>query len=241
MKLKVCNKPNFGKIDFLCDDEIHKKLNEYELTKSFLNKSNTTVFLGKQGSGKTSLMVNFVTKLYKKCFHKIYIFMPSYSRASIKNNLFDKNLDASQIYDELNEESITDVYEKCKYNSENKMRSLIIYDDVQKSLKDPSVLLSLKNMIANQRHLRIVNFFMMQNYFSLDKSLRELINNVILFKLGKTQMEKVYNEVIEGNKDDFNVIRNYVFDKPYRWMFINLATQRQFKEFDEIIINDEDD
>ena len=177
IRIKENNKPNIEKIKFECDEEIHKKLNEYELTKDFLNKSNTTIFIGRQGSGKTSLMINIIKKLYKKCFHFIYVFMPHSSRKSLHNNIFDKYLDSSQIYEELNEESINELYIKLKYNSENGYRSLVIYDDVQKSLKDNTVLLSLKNIIANQRHLKVCNIILLQNYYALDKSLRELANN----------------------------------------------------------------
>jgi DNA replication protein DnaC len=66
LKVIPCNKPNISTIKFECDDEIHKSLNEYPLTRDFFNKSNTTVFLGRPGSGKTSLLVNFITKIYKK-------------------------------------------------------------------------------------------------------------------------------------------------------------------------------
>jgi len=182
IKIIENKKPNIEKIKFACDNILHKKLDEYELTKEFLNKSNTTLFIGRQGSGKTSLMVNFVKKLYKKVFHFIYIFMPKSSRSSLNNNIFDKHLPEDQIFDELNQENITILYEKLKENSENGHKSLIIYDDVQKALKSHSVLLSLKNIVANQRHLKVVNFILLQNYFALDKSLRELCNNIILFK-----------------------------------------------------------
>jgi len=205
-----------------------------------MNKSNTTVFIGRQGSGKTSLMVNFVKSLYKKCFHEIIVFMPNTSRKSLSNNIFDKNLDENQIYEELNQQNISLVYEKLKDNSQNGYRTLIIYDDVQKALKDNSVLLSLKNIIANQRHLKVVNFILIQNYFSMEKSLRELINNIILFKLNKSQTEKIFNEVVETAKDKFTKIRNLVFNEPYQWMFINCSSQRIFKGFDEIIYDDDE-
>jgi len=240
VKLKENNKPHLTKIKFECDNEIHKKLNEFELTKDFMNKSNTTVFIGRQGSGKTSLMVNFVKSLYKKCFHEIIVFMPNTSRKSLSNNIFDKNLDENQIYEELNQQNISLVYEKLKDNSQNGYRTLIIYDDVQKALKDNSVLLSLKNIIANQRHLKVVNFILIQNYFSMEKSLRELINNIILFKLNKSQTEKIFNEVVETAKDKFTEIRNLVFNEPYQWMFINCSSQRIFKGFDEIIYDDDE-
>ena len=240
VKLKENNKPHLIKIKFECDNEIHKKLNEFELTKDFMNKSNTTVFIGRQGSGKTSLLVNFVKSLYKKCFHEIIVFMPNTSRKSLSNNIFDKNLDENQIYEELNQQNISLVYEKLKDNSQNGYRTLIIYDDVQKALKDNSVLLSLKNIIANQRHLKVVNFILIQNYFSMEKSLRELINNIILFKLNKSQTEKIFNEVVETAKDKFTEIRNLVFNEPYQWMFINCSSQRIFKGFDEIIYDDDE-
>ena len=58
IRIKENIKPNITKINFACDNEIHKKLNKYELTKEFLNKSNTTLMIGRQGSGKTSLLIN---------------------------------------------------------------------------------------------------------------------------------------------------------------------------------------
>jgi hypothetical protein len=239
IKLKENNKPNITKIVFECDEELHKKLNEYELSKEFLNKSNTTVFVGRQGSGKTSLLINFVKILYKKVFNYIYVIMPHSSRKSLKNNIFDKYLPQDQIYEELNEETITDIYSRLKENSENGYKSLVIYDDVQKALKNHSVLLSLKNIIANQRHLKVVNLILVQNYFALEKSLRELISNIIMFKLNKTQTEKIFNENVEHAKDKFEVIRDFVFDEPYNWMFINISSQKIFKGFDEILYNEE--
>jgi predicted ATP-binding protein involved in virulence len=238
LRIKENDKPHLGKIKFECDVEIHKKLNQYELTKEFLNRSNTTVFIGRQGSGKTSLMINIVKQLYKKCFHFVYVFMPQTSRKSLQNNIFDKNLDESQIYEELNAASIADLYDKLKTNSSNGHRSLIIYDDVQRSLKDNAVLISLKNIVANQRHLKVVNFILLQNYFALEKSLRELINNIFLFKLNKSQTEKVFNECVESGKDQFEEIRNLVYDEPYKWLFINCPSQRIFKGFDEILYNE---
>jgi hypothetical protein len=41
------------------DDPIHEKLNEFELTRDHLNMYNSTAIIGTQGSGKTSLTINF--------------------------------------------------------------------------------------------------------------------------------------------------------------------------------------
>ena len=95
--------------------------------------------------------------------------------------------------------------------------------------------MSLKNIVANQRHLKVCNIILLQNYMALDKSLRELANNLIMFKLNKTQTEKIFEVAVESAKDKFSQIRDLVFDRPYTWMFINLPTQRIFKEWDELI------
>jgi hypothetical protein len=241
MKIKINNKPSIKKIHFSYDEPIHAKFEEFPLTRDFLNQYNTTAFIGTQGSGKTSLAINFLMSFYKKAFHFIYVFMPQTSRNSLNKNIFDKHLPPDQIYEELNEETIDDLYEKLKTNSINGHKSLVVYDDVQRALKDVSVLKSLKNIIANQRHLKTVNLILLQNFFALDKSLRELINNIILFKLGKSQNEKVFNEIIETHRDRFDDIRKLVFDTQHNWLFVNVKSQRIFKMFDEVICDDNEE
>jgi replication-associated recombination protein RarA len=240
IEIKKNNCPNLGKVNFACDRELSSKLNQYELVRDHLNKYNTTLLIGTQGSGKTSLLVNFVKKLYKKVFDKVYVFMPSTSRQSLNPNIFEV-LPEEQLFEELNEETIRHVYEEAKTLSEEGKKTLIIYDDVQRALKNQAVLNSLKNIIANQRHLHVVNLILVQNFFALHKSLREIVNNIILFKLGKSQTDKVFNEIIELHRDKFDKIRDMVYDEKYNWLFVNIASQRIYKKFDEIVFEEEDE
>lgn len=57
--------------------------------------------------------------------------------------------------------------------------------------------------------------------------------------MDKIQQEQIYNSIYEGKKMNFEEINKLVFDKPYTWLFINVPSQRLFKEFDEIIIDDD--
>ena len=239
--LKINPSPPMKKIQFSCDEEIHHKLNEFPLCRDFLNMYNTTAICGTQGSGKTSITINFLLSFYKKCFHHIFVFMPQTSRNSLKNNVFDKYLPKNQIYEELTQETINDLYEKLKDNSAKGFKSLVIFDDVQKGCKDAKVLKSLKSILANQRHLKVVNLILLQNWFALDKSLRELITNVILFKLGKSQTQKVFDEVVETHREKFEQVRKLVYDEPHNWAFINIKSQRMFKMWDEIICDEDED
>lgn len=234
-------KPEIEKIDFNCDVPIHKKLNVWPMVRDNLNKPNTTVICGRQGSGKTNLLVNIIKKVYKKCFHKIYVFMPESSRNSMKDKIFDK-LPPEQLFEELNLETLSNLHNQMKQDALKGMWTLIIYDDVQKSLKNYDIMCKLQEMIANQRHIKLVNIFLVQNFMKIEKQIREIINNIIFFKMDKSQTEKIFNDVVEFHKDKFDVIRDLVFDAPYEWLLISKTNQRMYKGFDEIIIvNDDED
>ena len=83
------DKPNLKVCKMNCDDGLSEKLNAYELTK-FLNKHNTSIFVGKPGSGKTSMIYSLFksSKLLKKTYHNIFVFQPSHSRLSMSDNIF---------------------------------------------------------------------------------------------------------------------------------------------------------
>ncbi len=242
MKIKIVEneKPELQKIKFNCDEKICDKLDEYPMIRDNLNTYNTTLIIGRQGSGKTSLTINFVKKLYRKRFNKIYVFMPETSRNSLNQKIFDV-LPPEQLFEELNYENITQVYEQLKENSKNGHKSLIIMDDVQKALKDGNVISQFKNIVANQRHLKVVNLILLQNYFALDNKVREIVNNVIFFKMDKKQTKKIFEEVSEIPKDIFEEINKIVFDEPHKWVLINQRQKRIYSMFDEIVIDDDDE
>lgn len=242
MKIKLIEleKPNVEKISFNCDEKICPSLDKYPMVRDNLNTFKTTVILGRQGSGKTSLTVNIVKKLYKKKFHKIYLFMPKTSIASLKSNIFSV-LPDDQVFEELNYQNITELNETIKENRENGLKSIIIMDDVQRALKDNNVIKVFKEMIANQRHLNCSFLILLQNYFALDNKVRELIHNVIFFKMDKKQNKKIFEECAEMPQSVFNEINDFIFDEPYNWCLINQRNKKIYKMFDEVEINDDDE
>lgn len=233
-------KPKVDKIDFNCDNKLCEKLDKYPMVRDNLNTFRTTVLIGRQGSGKTSLAINIIKKLYKKKFNKIYLFMPSTSRASLKSNIFDV-LPEEQVFDELTLDNIYELNETIKENREDGLKSLVIMDDVQRSLKDNQIVKIFKEMIANQRHLNCSFIILLQNYFALDNKVRELIHNVIFFKMDKKQNQKIFEEVAEMPANVFYKLNDFIFDEPYNWCLINQRNKKIYKMFDEVIINDEDD
>jgi GTPase SAR1 family protein len=242
MKLQLIelDKPKVDKIDFNCDDKLCEKLDKFPMVRDNLNTYKTSVIIGRQGSGKTSLTINIIKKLYKKKFHKIYVFMPRTSMQSLKNNIF-KALPDEQLFDELNLENIHALNEQIKENREEGLKSLVIMDDVQRALKDNNVVKVFKEMVANQRHLNCSFIILLQNYFALDNKVRELIHNVIFFKMDKKQNKKIFVECAEMPEAVFNQLNDFVFDQQYNWCLINQRNKKIYKMFDEVQIVDDDE
>ncbi len=236
--IKQNTKPNLSHCEMICDKGLHPKLNDFELTK-FMNSHETNLLIGRPGSGKTSLLYSLFKSrsLFNKVFHNIYLFQPSHSRASMKDNLFDKIPD-NQKFDELTFENLQSVLNTIK-NEDPKYNNCIIFDDMTAYLKIPDTLKLLKEMIFNRRHLRLSIFFLVQTWFSVNKDIRKLFSNIFIFRVSKTELKNMFEEVIESKEKYINEISKIVFDEPYKYLMININSQRLFKGFDELIFNDE--
>lgn len=233
------DKPKLPQCKMMCDQGLHDKLEKYELTK-FLNQHSTTLFIGRPKSGKTSLLFSLMKGVMKKCFHKIYVFQPAESRASMSNDLFGK-LPKDQLYNELNYDNLQEVMSRIKEDAEKGLNSLIIFDDQTAHLKKKDTMQLFKELIYNRRHLHASLYFCVQTYYSVPKDLRRLWTNLFIFKTSKDELTNIWNELIEYDDGLLPKIRKLVYDKPYQYLFINTDTQRLFKGFDEIIVQDGED
>ena len=158
IKIKFNESPNIIPCKMLCDECLHDKLNAYDLT-TFMNSHETNLFIGKPKSGKTSLLYSFFKspKLFRKVFHNIFLFQPSHSRASMKDQLFDK-IPYEQKFEELNEASLSIVMNTIKCE-DKKYNNCIIFDDMTAYLKNHETLKLFKELIYNRRHYRTSIFF----------------------------------------------------------------------------------
>ena len=227
--------------EFICDNSpIGEHLNSYDMLRH-LNSYSFDVIIGKPGSGKTSLLISFLTakganKIYRKCFDNILLVMPTHSRNSLKNNIFEHHSE-DKMYEELNIESITDIHNKLKMYSAEEENTLLILDDVGASLKDSSILKMLKTIIYNRRHLKCKIVMLIQSYKSSPLDLRKLVTNVFMFKPSKMEFETLFHELFEQYKDLTLEIMKQVFTEPHKYLMLNVDSQRLYDGFDEIIIN----
>ena len=237
VRIEVLDKPDLGHTKMNCDDTIHEKLTKYPMIKEAWATSSFNVFCARMGQGKTSLMTSLVKKVFKKCFETIYVFMPQNSRASIENDIFGKHLPDEQLFDTLDYDGLSQVYKEIQSHSKEGYHSLIIIDDFQVALKDPDILKVLQKIITKMRHLRTTIFILQQNFQALVKPLRELCSNLILFNVGKSQLEKIFEELMQIDKNKFQEIVDISFKDPHDWILINLHKSRSiYRMFDKIVI-----
>lgn len=245
MKIELVKneKMNLDIPQFNCDNcPLGTHLNKYEML-SHLNSFSFSVLVGKPGSGKTSLVVSFLTgkgnsKVFRKVFENVLIVMPSSSRNSLKKNPF-KNHPEDKMYDELDLETIESIYQRLLESSENKEKTLLILDDIGSSLKDKNIQKLLKKIVYNRRHLKVHIICMLQSFISIPREIRKLISNIFLFKPSKVEMENFCEELFETKKDKAIEIMNYVYDTPHQYLMLNVESQTMYKGFDRMIIHDE--
>lgn len=235
MELVKLSKPKLKPPGMVCDRPLHPKLDNYELT-SYLNSHSTNLLLGKPKSGKSSLLWSMLKdkRMLNKVFDNVYLFQPSHSRASIKNNIFKKHPE-DKMFEELNYEDLDEVMERIR-GTDAKETNVIIFDDQSAYLKNKETLRLFKELIFNRRHLRTSIYFLNQTFFSVPKELRRLFSNIFVFKVSRNEMKNLFEEVVEQDhvKELMPQISKLVFDKPYQYLFINTDNQKFYKGFDRI-------
>lgn len=227
-------KPDLDHGKMVCDTGLHKKLNEYELTKHFNNHS-FNMLIGRPRSGKSSLAQGLFrsNKVFKKVFHKIVLFQPPNSRGSIKDDIFNK-IPPEDIYDELTVLDLKKVI--AQFKAEPELNKAIILDDMGAYLKNNEIQQLLKELVFNRRHLRVSIFVMAQSYKSLPLDLRKLVTNFIIFKVSKMELNEIFSENIESLNAFTDEISKVVFDKPHQFLFANIEDRKLYKNWDELVI-----
>lgn len=155
----------------------------------------------------------------------------------MSDKIFD-SLPEDQLYDELTFDNLNQVLERIRQDADEGFNSCIIFDDMTAYLKNKETLKLFKELIFNRRHLRTSLYFCVQTWFSVPKDLRRLWSNIFIFKTTKEELNNIWNEVIELPIDLIDQIRKIVYDKPFKYLFINVDTQRLFDGWNEIIINE---
>lgn len=227
---------------FTCDENaVGDHLNAHPLLK-LLNVFGFLVVVGRPGQGKTSLTTALICqkepRVYRKTHHHVYVIMPSQSRASMRKDPF-KRLPSEQLYDDLNEATLDDLYRALQTNSSDKRSSLVYIDDMTASLKASThVQQRLKQIVFNRRHLKTNIILTTQSFSALPLDIRKNVQSCIMFKPSKAEFTRLFDELLETKKEQAMEIMRFVYGSdPHAWFFLNVPSQRMFREWDEIILS----
>lgn len=244
LQLKENKKLDLTVPKFNCDDNpLGEHLNNYEML-SHLNCFGFTGIIGRPASGKTSLLVSFLTgkkdkRVFRKVFDNVFVVMPTSSRNSMVKSPFVKHHE-EKMFDDLNFDTIESIYTKLKAASSEKEISLLILDDVGASLKNNDIQQLFRKIIYNRRHLKVHVVVLLQSYLSVPKEIRKIFTNIIMFKPSKVEFQNLFDELFETKKDLAIDVMKLVYDKKHEYLFLNVETQKMYKNFDEILFPTEE-
>ena len=139
--------------------------------------------------------------------------MPIHSLTSIKedeNILLD--LPDDQIYNELDYDTLSEIYHRILHLSSEGYDSLIIIDDMMSALKNPQLLKLFNQIISNRRYYKCSIWCLSQVYNAIQLSNRKTINILISFKC-KNNSEKISirEEMTQLDKYQFEEVNHYIY------------------------------
>lgn len=185
------------------------------------------VFIGPARSGKTSLALSLLTtkgdsRVYRKVWSNVFVFMPPQSRGSLKNDLFAKH-DPKKLFDDLTDENISKALEQADAAAAENKSSLILIDDMASSMKDSSVQRSLLEAVANRRHHRISIWILTQAYNTIPLVLRRTITHAALFQLSnKREFQGLFEELLFLPKHEADMVYQAVYQRRHDFMYVDV-------------------
>lgn len=223
---------NFKPIEFKVDNPLSP-----HILPPFPSKSFFLILNGKPGSGKTSVLINMLTnkKIYKKVFKKILLVMPTSSRSSLKDDVFD-DLPPDQVFDKLSYDVMTKInknYDEFIETKSKNKNQLVVMDDIAGSLHDNVDF--LKTLAMNRRHLGLSIIILTQVLRDVPNKLRFVATDLIAFKPNNDlESEIVRSEFINLPKKEHRQLMNFVYTDKHDFIFISKEDNKVYKNLNLI-------
>ena len=200
------------------------------------------IFTARPRMGKSTLIYNLLTKQrnsspYYKKFDKIYIVSPS--TTTCDEDPF-AGVPEEQKATTLDVDTLNNIIEKIHNSGE---RILLILDDVITDIKrNKEVEKILTKLLFNRRHIcgksedgesaGLSVWITSQVYNQIPRPIRACASQVCIFQSNnKKELETIYEELISLSRKEFRTLLDYVFDKKYQFLYINLDNTNPYNQY----------
>ena len=205
------------------------------------NKCFTALISARPNSGKSVLCESLISKQYRRCFDSVIVCMPETSRSCFANSCLE-HADPSKVFDELNEETVEEVYDLIVANrdagdeEDEEYYSLLLLDDCQAALRNKAVERRIRGILANYRHLNVVVLCCVQNYMSVSKQCRDLFRCLFQFATpSRLERQRIHDEWAGAlDKNQFSELVNYVWDKKHNFLFVDRQSDTFHKNLNRL-------
>lgn len=205
----------------------------------FPNKNSVIFISGGQGTGKSTFISNLFkargeNRIYRKVFDTVMYATPEEVFTSEEDHIFKGH---PRVYHDLSPETFQTIVDTAVETKREGGNSVLVIDDFSEQLKLKQTEFMLRKLINKHRHMKLNIVISALNQKALAKTLRSLLDVVILFKpKSMVETDNFGEEVFGLSKADTKTLFDYVFDRPYNFLMYNARTNTFYKNFDELKI-----
>jgi hypothetical protein len=204
-----------------------------------LPRHNGTIWgiIGKGGSGKSSMFLSlFKSKEFLRGkFDEVHYIVREGSFNSVKGNPFQHH---DKVHHELTPELLHEIHEDALERKEDSIENdteiehtCVIIDDFGAQLKDLDIQYALKQIMNVARHAGLYIVFICQTYRMIPSELRRILTHVTIFRPNTEEWDLICKEILLKKKQVCAQIYDYVFDKLYNHLTINMKDGSIRKNF----------
>lgn len=209
----------------------------------FPNKNSVIFISGGQGTGKSTFISNLFkakgeNRIYRKVFDTVMYATPEEVFSSEEDHIFKGH---PRVYHDLSPSTFETIIETAVETKKDGGNSVLVIDDFSEELKKKQTEFMLRKLINKHRHMKLNIVISALNQKALAKTLRSLLDVVVLFKpKSMIETDNFGEEVFGLNRADTKTLFDYVFDRPYNFLMYNARTNTFYKNFDELKIDREE-
>ena len=216
--------------------------NVLDVPPPFPNKCSVIFVSGGMGTGKSTFIANLFkatgkNRIYRKVFDNVMYATPKEVFDSEEDHAFKNH---PKVYHDLSPDTFKTITELSIKTKDDEGNSALVIDDFSEQLKVKATELNLRRLINKHRHMKLNIIISALNQKALAKSLRSLIDVVVLFKpKSMVETDNFSQEVFGLTKEETKALFNFVFDAPYNFLMYNARTNTFYKNFNQLILTEE--